>query len=380
MTTMGWIALGMAIFGAFSYGVGSILQAIGAMRSSTTVRTLGHPLYLLGVGCDLLAWAASMVALRELAVYQVQSVLAGSLAVTVVAARLILASRLRGRDVAAVTVTIGALTVLAMSAGPQEAVPPSTPLRIGFCVAALSIAVIGYGATKIASPGVVAALAGTAFGGAALSGRALPMPEESPNMVAFVLALITEPMAVALLVFAASGMLLYTNALHNGQVGPVTAVLWIGEVVAPSAVGLAVLGDSVRTGWTLPAMAAGVVLIAAAVVLASAPASNATARTEAAVAPRPVPVAARSAAVVPRASAALEVYRAPLWPSSAAPSAHGTGEARPFVERHPVTVRWWGPPVSDHRAGTFWWWGPSTDPQLIWVPPERRPVTAPRSP
>ena len=53
-------------------------------------------------------------------------------------------------------------------------------------------------------------------------------------------------------------MLLYTNALQHGQVGPVTAVLWIGEVVAPSAVGLAVLGDSVRTGWTLPAMAAGV--------------------------------------------------------------------------------------------------------------------------
>ena len=91
----------MAIFGAFSYGVGSIPGHRGHAQLRHR-RTLGHPLYLLGVGCDLLAWAASMVALRELAVYQVQSVLAGSLAVTVVAARLILASRLRGRDVAAV--------------------------------------------------------------------------------------------------------------------------------------------------------------------------------------------------------------------------------------------------------------------------------------
>ena len=61
-----------------------------------------------------------MIALRELAVYLVESVLAGSLALTVVAARLFLASRLRKRDTAAVVATLFALMVLAMSAGPQE--------------------------------------------------------------------------------------------------------------------------------------------------------------------------------------------------------------------------------------------------------------------
>ncbi|GAA1041770.1 hypothetical protein GCM10009557_66260 [Virgisporangium ochraceum] len=356
MTATGWVALGMALFGALSYGVGSILQAIGAMRSTSTVRTLGHPLYLLGVGCDLLAWGASMVALRELAVYQVQSILAGSLAVTVVAARLVLASRLRGRDVAAVMVTIAALTVLAMSAGPQEAVPPSGPLRLGFCVAAVAVAAGGWVATKVGSPGVVAALAGTAFGGAALSGRALPMPEESANTAAFLLALIMEPMTLALLVFAASGMLLYTNALQHGQVGPVTAVLWIGEVVAPSAVGLLLLGDSVRAGWQVPAALAGVVVIGAAVVLATAPASSTTS-AETAVVPKP-------AAPVPALSAPLS---APLWPSLDAST-----QLRPFLDQESGVIRWWGPPVVDRYAGTFWWWGPPTSPQLVWVPAGRR--------
>ena len=69
------------------------------------MRTLGHPLYLIGIGCDLLAWVGSMIALRELAVYLVESILAGSLAVTVVAARVILKSRLRKRDIAAVVVS-----------------------------------------------------------------------------------------------------------------------------------------------------------------------------------------------------------------------------------------------------------------------------------
>lgn len=403
---MGWIALAMAVFGALSYGVGSILQAIGAMRSSGTVRTLGHPLYLLGVGCDLLAWAASMVALRELAVYQVQSVLAGSLAVTVVAARLILASRLRGRDVAAVIVTIGALTVLAASAGPQEAVMPSGPLRLAFCMAAAALALIGFAAAKVAPPGVVAALAGTSFGAAALCGRALPMPEESPNAAAFMVALLLEPFTLALVTFAATGMLLYTNALRNGQVGPVTAVLWIGEVIAPSVVGLLLLGDAVRAGWAAPAALAGLVTIGAAAVLGTAPATDTATQAAAleaaglgqpphpgrpgvpaqragshaqhggvpaqraggheqpAAGPRPVHFPAGPARPLPANAAA----RTPLWPTLAWQT---STPVRPFIDRQTAAIRWWGPPVTDRQAGTFWWWGPPTDPQLIWIPPNR---------
>jgi hypothetical protein len=366
MTPAGWIALAMAVFGAFSYGAGSILQAVGAMRSTGTVRTLGHPLYLMGVGCDLLAWVASMIALRELAVYQVQSVLAGSLAVTVVAARLILASRLRGRDVAAVAVTIAALTILAMSAGPQEAVAASTPLRLGFCVAALSVAVIGWGAAKVSSPGVVAALAGLSFGGAALCGRALALPAEATELTAIALAVVTEPLTAALVTFAAAGMLLYTHALRHGQVGPVTAVLWIGEVVAPSAIGLALLGDTVRAGWDLPAVAAGLVTVGAAVVLATAPASTVPASSATAHTPP---------SDVPQPAAPIEVRwpAPPLWPSLAwnEPSRQESTQVQPFTDQQATTIRWWGPPFTDRQAGTFWWWGPPASPQLIWIPPDR---------
>src|SRR3954447_17175929 len=115
MTVAGWIALAIVVSGAFGYAAASILQAVAARRSAGTVRTLGHPLYLVGTACDVLAWAGSMIALRELAVYLVESVLAGSLAITVVAARIFLASRMRRRDTAAIVVTVAALTVLALS-------------------------------------------------------------------------------------------------------------------------------------------------------------------------------------------------------------------------------------------------------------------------
>lgn len=330
MTSAGWIALGIAVFGAFCYAAGSILQSVGARRSKGTVRALGHPLYLIGVALDLVAFAGSMVALRELAVYLVESVLAGSLAVTVVAARIFLKARLRRRDVAAVVVSVAALTVLAMSAGPQEAVTATNGLRWLLCSAAVGLAVLGWGTARTGSPGAIAALGGLSLGGAALAGRALPMPEEAMGSVGSVaLHLVTEPLVGALLVFAVGGMLMYTHALQHGQVGPVTAVLWIAEVVAPSAIALAILGDAVRPGWELPAMIAGLVTVGAAVLLAGAAADDSGARPPEAI-----------AAAAPRL--ALE----------AAP--------HPAPTRHAERVIWWGAPP-------------------IWKPPQRaRAIAAAR--
>ena len=62
MTSMNWFALGMAVFGAFSYATGSILQAIGAKRSHSTASTLGHPLYLIGIVFDIVAWIGAIAA------------------------------------------------------------------------------------------------------------------------------------------------------------------------------------------------------------------------------------------------------------------------------------------------------------------------------
>ncbi|HEY0533097.1 MAG TPA: hypothetical protein VGD29_16030 [Actinoplanes sp.] len=323
MTSAGWIALAITIFGAFAYAAASILQAVGARRSTGTVQTLGHPLYIIGTVCDLLAWAGSMVALRELAVYLVESVLAGSLAITVVAARIFLASRLRRRDALAIVVTVAALTVLAMSAGPQEAVVASPQLRIGFCVAAVLTALIGWLSTKVTGPGVAAGLAGLALGAAALCGRALALPPHaSEHPLSAVLAIVTEPMTGALLVFAVTGMLLYANALQRGQVGPVTAVLWIAEVIVPSAMALLMLGDTVRPGWDLAATVAGLVTVLAAVLLARAPASNDTA--------------------VPSAEGAPP---APILPPAPIP-------VTPRLSRGGARIIWWGPPP-------------------VWVPPAR---------
>ncbi|MBG0562620.1 hypothetical protein [Actinoplanes aureus] len=357
MATAGWIALGLAVYGALSYAVGSILQAVGAKRSTSTVSTLGHPLYMVGIALDMSAWVAAMFALQQLAVYVVESVLAGSLAVTAVLAWLFLKSRLRHRDVVAIIATSTALTVLAMSAGQQHEITLTSTMRIAFCAGAVALVVLGWATTRVGIPGLMAAVGGFSLGGAALCGRALHIPPEAMAQTSTaIVAIATEPLVWALLIYPVNGMIMYANALQQGEVGRVTAVHWTGEVVAPSVIALTLLGDTVRPGWEPAALIAGVITIAAAVILASAPAATAPADAVPAPAGDPRLAGTTSARLpVPPPQAGLALLPAEAWRLAIPPEAHWPALQPPLVRGY----------------GTFRWWGSPTAPQPLWVPPDR---------
>ncbi|MFC4069229.1 hypothetical protein [Actinoplanes subglobosus] len=348
---MSWFALGMAVFGAFSYATGSILQAIGAKRSHSTASTLGHPLYLIGIVFDIVAWIGAIVALQHLAVYVVESVLAGSLAVTAVAAWLFLGSRLRRRDVVAIVCTTCALGVLALSAGQQHEMLPSTQVRVGLVSALVLLWILGYGATRTGRPGLIAMIGGFSLGGAAISGRALQFPEEEMRQFTTgAVAVVTEPVTWTMIAFALTGMLLYASALQGGEVGRVTAVHWTGEVVLPSIIALTLIGDTVRPGWELPALAAGLVTVGAAIVLASAPAAVAPAGDTSVPATAGYPGAVvvpppRAGALLPAEAWRLAIPAEAYWPALQPPLVRG--------------------------YGNFMWWGAASAPQPLWIPPDR---------
>ncbi|SDT50571.1 hypothetical protein [Actinoplanes derwentensis] len=363
MTSANWFALGMAVFGAFSYATGSILQAVGAKRSHSTASTLGHPLYLAGIAFDIVAWVGAIAALQHLAVYVVESVLASSLAVTAVAAWLFLGSTLRRRDVAAIVCTTGALGVLALSAGEQHEMLPSTQVRLGLVTALLCLWALGYGATRTGRPGLIALIGGFSLGGAAISGRALQFPaDEMRQASTAVVAVVTEPVTWTMIGFALTGMLLYASALQGGEVGRVTAVHWTGEVVLPSIIALTLVGDTIRPGWELAALLAGVAIVSSAVVLASAPAAVAPAGAD------PVPAKAGSTAKAgtaitvppPRAGALVPFATAEAWRLAIPAEAYWPALQPPLIRGY----------------GTVTWWGSVVTPQPLWIPPDRT-VSAP---
>jgi drug/metabolite transporter (DMT)-like permease len=261
-----------AVVAAVGYGVASVLQAVGVRRSSggPTAWVIG------GLALDAGAWLASLVALRALPVVVVQALLAGSVVVTAVLARMVLAARLRRTDVWAIGLAVAGLVVLTGAAGPE---PPRAATRvvvIGAYAWAAALVVAAVTVYRRGSSGVLAVLGGLGYSGTALAARAAHgVTGTTGTSVGGLLELVTQPLVVPLVVSGAVGVVAYLRALERGRVGPATAVMWATEVVVPGVIGLAVLGDQLRPGWAPAAAVATAVVVAACAVLATSPAGGA---------------------------------------------------------------------------------------------------------
>lgn len=260
---LGWLA---TLAATLAYGVGSVLQAWAATRA-TGPAVVRHPAYLLGLVCDGLAWAASLVGFRLLPLLVVQAALAGSVAVTAVLGRLVLGTRLRGRDVVAIVFLIVALAGLAVAfeglgSGPVPArLPALALLGLGL---ALALLLWGY---RSGTSLPLAVLAGASFAGASVCARTVELGS--------VVSVVIQPVAWSLVGLGAVGTFAYARSLERGPVGPATAVLWAVETVVAGVIGVGVLGDQLRPGAGWPALAAVLVLVLACGVLATGPRSRA---------------------------------------------------------------------------------------------------------
>lgn len=203
-----------------------------------------------------------------------QALLAGSLAVTVLTARLVLGSRLRRMDAVArrrgrrVPRPAGHLLRTAGHSATGRG-DPDVPGPVP-----VPIALIGWLAARADRSSVSATAAGLAFGGAALCARSVTIPELCRESLSALAGLGAQPLVWALTAFGVTGMLLYASTLEHGNPGAVTAVLWIAEVVASAAAGVAFLGDRPRPGWEPVAVIALVGACACAVQLAAIPAGS----------------------------------------------------------------------------------------------------------
>ena len=107
-----------------------------AGRGRRAAAGLRSPLYLGGLGCDGVAWLLSLLALRRLPTFAVQSLLAGSLALTVLLARVFLGvAAARAGDTAAVLLLVAALAVVGGSGTEQPSPATGSAVDVGLCAA-----------------------------------------------------------------------------------------------------------------------------------------------------------------------------------------------------------------------------------------------------
>jgi drug/metabolite transporter (DMT)-like permease len=267
----------LGLLGAFGaaicYGVASVLQALAARKTATAegldprlfLRLLKSVPYVAGLGLDVLGFVLSLVALRTLPLFLVQGVIASNLAVTAVLGAIVLHMTLSGRERIAVGVVVAGLILLALSAAEDEVAGVTSAEGWGVLIAAIALSALAVLLGRVrGSVGAAAlgAVAGLQFGVVAVAARILPQ-SYSPSV------LLTDPASYGLVIAAPVGMLALSTALQRGTVTQATAPLVVAETIAPALVGLVLLGDAPRPGWTWAAVAGFVFAIAGAISLAS---------------------------------------------------------------------------------------------------------------
>nr|WP_221375071.1 hypothetical protein [Actinoplanes polyasparticus] len=257
-----------ALGSALCYGIASVLQALAVRRAPAAegldvrllVRLARSWLYLLGLAVDGLAFLLSLVALRTLPLFVVQSVVASFLAVTAVLGAVVLKMRLGRGDRIGIGVVIAGLVLVGLSAAADKPVPLAASFSWGVLLSAVLLVVVAVPLARVRNAAALGAVAGLGYGVVAVATRVLPAPLTLGGVL-------TDPAAYGLVIGGVVALLSYSLALQRGSVTGATAPLVVLETVAPAAVGLLLLGDRPRPGWGWAAAAGFVIAVVGAVSL-----------------------------------------------------------------------------------------------------------------
>ncbi len=260
----------LAVAAALGSGTGSVLESIGIKRAGAfggDTDDLGkigrQPIYCLGVAIDIASFVAGAAALHRLPLFLVQSTLAFSVGVTAVITA-VMGTRLgRAGWLSLCTAAVG-LIVLGLSAQPGQAHALPHGWRWVILLTVVPVCLIGYHGSRSGmrlSAALLAFGAGLGFTAVAVSARTLHLPHEFLRWFA-------DPSVWAIIVNGVAATVVFALALQKGLPTTVSAVMFTTDTVLPSVIGLTLLGDGIRSGWSVAAGVAFVLAVSGAVALA----------------------------------------------------------------------------------------------------------------
>jgi drug/metabolite transporter (DMT)-like permease len=265
------LGLGSALVAACLFGTGSIFQTIASRNVALSAGLSHHlvlgllrqPIFLAALGVNLLGFAFHLIALRTIPLFLAQSGIAASLAVTALLAMRFFDDPLGTRDWTAVAAVCVGLALLALSAGDVGDARAHDTFVFGIFVALAAIAAVGLVISRFHGPLATAGLgllAGFGFAGVSLASRLLP--DLSPPTI------VHSPATYALCASGGLAFLLYSLALQRGSVTGATGPMIVSQTVTPAVIGLLLLDDEIRSGWSAVAVVSFLVTGAGAVALA----------------------------------------------------------------------------------------------------------------
>lgn len=256
------IGLTAALGAAVMFGIGSIRLAVGSRRVpfaeglslQLIPRMLRERAIVEALALNLVGFVFHLIALRHIPLFLAQTGIAASLAVTALLTMRVFGNRLTTTEWLAVLAVCIGLGLLAGAAGDAGEAESSGNGDIGVVVSVLLLFLAAFGATRF-DGGLGAALiglvSGLGFALVSISSRLVPEITISSAL--------TAPGTYTLAVSGALAFFLYSVALQRGSVMTATAPMIVMQTATPAAVGVLLLGDTIRPGWSLAA-ALGLVL------------------------------------------------------------------------------------------------------------------------
>ncbi|WP_410631490.1 hypothetical protein [Amycolatopsis sp. cmx-4-83] len=257
----------LAVLAAVASGSGSILESAGVRRAGAfggspqdLVALRRQPLYFLGVGVDLLGFVFAAAALHRLPLFLVQSVLAFSVGVTATISA-VLGVRLAGAGWATLGVGATGLVLLGLSADPSPAQPLPSTWKLLLVAGAGVIAAIAFVAQRADgrwAPIVLGFCAGLGFSAVGISARTLDASGPAWRLV-------LEPAIWSMIANGLAAAVAFAMALQRGRATAVTAIMFTTNTAVSSLIGVVLLDDRVRSGFTAAAAAGFVLAVAGAI-------------------------------------------------------------------------------------------------------------------
>jgi drug/metabolite transporter (DMT)-like permease len=249
----GW-GLVAGLSAAVLFGVAAVVQAHAVRRNDRRAHGLvdfvkdavRDPWLIAVVAAYLLGFVLHVVAIWGLPLYLAQATIAMSLPITALTS-VVLDERLRAVHWWAVAMVSAGLLLLALGSGATGATTASVWFAVLMWAGVLALVVLARVGVHW-SGAVIATLAGLGYTGSAVAVRGAEQAD-------------TVGIAAALTVglYGLLGFWLYSVALDRSPVSTASAPLIVVQTFLPSLIGVAFLGDGVRSGWW-PGIAAGLLL------------------------------------------------------------------------------------------------------------------------
>jgi drug/metabolite transporter (DMT)-like permease len=247
------------------FGVGAVVQAHAVRRQERRpgglrefVGVSARDPWTLGVvGAYLLGFLLHVVAIWLLPLYLAQATVAMSLPVTALTSTVI-HERVRPVHWWAVALVSAGLVLLSAGSGDPGALFTSTTFAVLLWVSAALLLIAAQTALRFGWSGaVLAALAGHCYSGSAIGVRGA---QSAGSLVGVACGLSVAAYGVV-------AFWLYSVALDRSPVSSASAPLIVFQTFVPALVGVTLLGDGVRSGWSWGIVAGLVLATVGAIVL-----------------------------------------------------------------------------------------------------------------